>query len=241
MSETYTPDNLIAGDFPMITGWRTIPANAAALVRGSVLGKILFGATTKTAESAAHGAGAEDANTGDGTLTLDATTPVQAGAKAGIYKVRISRIAIAQVGTTPAVPAQKTIATLTDPDGNVLAVVDVLGSGGTTITNQVKFAIAEGSTPFALTDGFDITVAITVAAGSGEAKLVDSSAVDGSQAPECVLLEATAVSTAAQVVPVALTGAFASAHLVFGGSDTYATHADALRALSIFGKTTLAA
>lgn len=39
MSETYTPDNLIAGDYPIVTDIVTID-NEADLVRGTLLGKI---------------------------------------------------------------------------------------------------------------------------------------------------------------------------------------------------------
>ncbi len=38
--ETYTPDNLIAGPFPIKTGDVTILANAGQLRRGAVLGKV---------------------------------------------------------------------------------------------------------------------------------------------------------------------------------------------------------
>jgi hypothetical protein len=98
-------------------------------------------------------------NTGDGTCVMDSTNPTLTGAKAGVYKVRIIRAAIAQVGTTPVVPAQKAIAELKDPDGNVLEVFDVAATPGTTVSNLVKFVLTDGNTPFALGDGFDITVA----------------------------------------------------------------------------------
>jgi len=39
MSETYTPDNLIAGDYPIVTDVVTV-LQSAALVRGTLLGKI---------------------------------------------------------------------------------------------------------------------------------------------------------------------------------------------------------
>jgi hypothetical protein len=39
MSETYTPDNLIAGDYPVVTDIVTI-GTEANLVRGTLLGKI---------------------------------------------------------------------------------------------------------------------------------------------------------------------------------------------------------
>lgn len=43
MSETFTPDNLIAGDFPIVTKTVTIAQAAGALARGSILGKLTSG------------------------------------------------------------------------------------------------------------------------------------------------------------------------------------------------------
>lgn len=140
-----------------------------AIALGMVLGRVLLGAATSAAKSGG--------NTGNGTLVLDATTPVLAGAKAGVYLVRILRAAVAAVATTPAVPAQKALAQLVDPSGVVLGVFEVSTSGGTTIANLVKFKITEGATPFAVGDGFDITIA----EGSNDYAPLDPSAVDGTQ------------------------------------------------------------
>jgi len=104
---------------------------------GLVLARNDIGAATRAAK-----AGGNAANTGD--LTLDATTPVLAGAQAGIYAVRC--IATASNGGTFRV---------TDPKGNVLGDVAV----GATFANQVKFAIADGSQDFVVGEGFDITIA----------------------------------------------------------------------------------
>lgn len=225
MSETLTRDNLIAGTFPIKTGKRTLMVSAGALARGSVLGKIKLGAATK----AAAGEGADGANTGGGTLTLDATTPILAGAKPGVYSVKVIRAAVAGVGTTPAVPAQLAIAQLADPAGNILAVFEVLGSGGTTVANQVKFVMAESGTAFVVGDGF----AITIATGSGQAKIVNSANLDGSDAPDCILMNTAADVAATQLVDVYETGEFNEDALAFGGADTHNTHRDALRALGI--------
>ena len=176
-----TQDNssvqLFAGDFPRVTKFVTI-LTGLVLVLGTLLGKILLGAATAAAKTGG--------NTGDGTLTLDATTPILAGAKVGVYKVRVIRAAIAAVGTTPAVPAMQALVELKDPDGNTLEVFDLPTTPGITISNQLKFAMIEGATPFALGDGFDITIA----AGSGSYKAYDADNVDGSQYPELVLAEA---------------------------------------------------
>lgn len=73
----------------------------------------------------------------------------------------------------------------------------------------------------------------------GQAKIVDSTKTDGTQVPHAVLLED--VVTGAGVTapaPVALSGEFNGAALIFGGTDTVTTHEAALRDRSIFVKTT---
>jgi hypothetical protein len=76
---------------------------------------------------------------------------------------------------------------------------------------------------------------------SGKLKPVDSSKSDGSQAPFAVLAEAADASSADAAAPLFLTGEFDENSLVFGGSDTVATHRAALRSLSIFAKPALGA
>lgn len=130
---------------------------------GSVLGKITIGSATAATKSGG--------NTGNGAMTLDATTPVLAGAKVGVYAVRC--VAAAVDGGTFRIE---------DPDGYVLGDVAV----GATFADGVKFAIADGSTDFVVGDGFDITVA----AGSGKYTLSPVAAVDGSGVAVAVLLDA---------------------------------------------------
>jgi hypothetical protein len=48
---TFTPDNLLAGDFPRVTDWGIIVSGAGALVRGTVLGQITTGGKLKTVNS----------------------------------------------------------------------------------------------------------------------------------------------------------------------------------------------
>jgi len=196
-TQTNSGVQLFAGDFPRVTKAITI-LTGLVLVLGTLLGKILLGAATSAAKTGG--------NTGDGTLTLDATTPILAYAKAGIFKVRVVRAAIAAIGETS--PAMKAIAELKDPNGNVLETFDVPTTPGITISNQVKFAMVEGGTPFALGDGFDITIA----AGSGKYKAYDADNLDGSQYPELVLPEAVD-STGGDVNTVGL----ASGHFTEAG------------------------
>jgi hypothetical protein len=190
--------------------------------RGTILGKITIGAATAAAIAGG--------NTGNGTLTMDATTPILAKAKAGVYTVRVIRAAIAQVETTPAVPAQKGLAALTDPDGNVLQTFELSTTPGLTVANQLKFVVVEGATAFVVGDGFNITVA----AGSGSLKMVDKAAVDGSAVPYAILAEDTNATSADKVCPFFLTGEFNANKLVVASGTTVAELTDALRALGIF-------
>lgn len=160
-TQTNSGVQLFAGDFPRVSKAITI-LTGLILVIGTLLGKILLGAATAAAKSGG--------NTGNGVFTIDATTPILANARAGVYPVRC--IAAATNGGTFRV---------TDPRGNVLGDVAV----GSTFANQIKFAIADGSTDFIVGDGFDVTIA----EGSGKYKAYNSANVDGSQYPELVLSE----------------------------------------------------
>lgn len=174
-----------------------------AFVLGMVLGRVLLGASSSAAKSGG--------NTGNGTLVLDASTPVLAGAKAGVYLVRILRAAVAGVATTPAVPAQKALAQLIDPSGVVLNVFEV-STAGTTIANLVKFKITEGATPFAVGDGFDITIV----EGSGYYAPLDPSAVDGTQVAVAIAGQDVASSASSpKGVAIEFVAAVESSNLVW--------------------------
>lgn len=129
---------------------------------GAVLGRVSIGA----ASSAAKAGG----NTGTGTLTLDAVAPIGAGAKPGVYRVRLIAAA-ANAGTFR----------VSDPDGFVLGDVAV----GGTFDGDIKFATADGATDFIVGDGFDITIAM----GAGKFKPLNPTAVDGSQHAAAILLQ----------------------------------------------------
>lgn len=112
--------------------------SARALTNGMVISKI----TTGTAVSAAKTGG----NTGNGTLTVDATTPVFTGAIPGVYTVRFT-VAATNNGTF----------VIRDPYGVEIGTVVMAGGAGT-YTGPIKFAVADGATDFVVGDGFDITV-----------------------------------------------------------------------------------
>jgi hypothetical protein len=140
----------------------TILSGAGVLAIGTVLGQIAVGAASSAAKSGG--------NTGGGTLTLDGTTPVLAGAKVGVYAVRC--IAAASNSGTFRV---------TDPDGFVLGDVAV----GATFENDIKFVLADVGTDFIVGDGFDVTIAV----GSLKWVACPETATNGSQVARAVLLE----------------------------------------------------
>ncbi len=82
-------------------------------------------------------------NTGDGTLTMDATHPLRAGAKKGKYTVRCIATA-SNSGTF----------LLKDPDGFEIETFVV----GATVDNDLKFVVADVGDDFAVGDGWDLTV-----------------------------------------------------------------------------------
>ena len=177
--------------------------------RGTVLGKITLGAASSAAKSGG--------NTGNGTLTMDATTPILARAKVGVYQVRF--IAAATNNGT---------FTVTDPDGVNLGQVIMSGGAGT-FANRIKFAIADGATDFIVGDGFDVTIA----AGSGKYKMSLAAAVDGSAVPSVILAEATDASLADKVTVAYFAATVDENALVYGTGHTAATCRDPLREVGI--------
>jgi len=105
-----------------------------------------------------------------------------------------------------------------------------VSTGGDTITNQLKFVLTEGSTEFIVGDGFDITIA----AGSGNVRLLDVDAIDGSAVFDSILLEDTDATSGDLVAPVALTGQFNEDKLTVKGSTVTADYEDAARDAGCF-------
>lgn len=181
----FSPDGLISGDYPIQHEVLTVKAGQS-LKRGMPYGKIALGAASVDAG---------DGNQGGGTLTLDAT-PYGALAQAGDYSVTC--IAEAANGGTFSVFA---------PDGARLAdaVVGVAYAG-----DHVRFALADVGADFKLDDGFTITIA----AGSGEAVLSVTSALDGSQRAAGILAEDADAALGAVKAPGYVSGQFDPAFLV---------------------------
>lgn len=139
------------------------------VIRGTADNQIaLPAAGTRTGVSAAKTGG----NTGNGTLVMDATTPVKPIAKSGIYTVRAVNAAT-NGGTFNVV----------NPDGEVVGTFTITPGAGASVTfdGEVKFVVTDGGTDFALSDGFDITVVNTFPAPLG-ITLLDSSQLQDSYA-----------------------------------------------------------
>lgn len=209
MSFTYTPQDLFAGDFPVKTDVATLLSGAGSLVRGTVLGKITLGAVTSAAGT----------NTGDGTLTPDATTPKLANAQVGAYSV-VCTTAHNDVGPVLAV------FTVRDPSGAILGTV----AEGAAFANQIKFAVAAGTADFVLADSF----VVTVAAGSGKYTTALLAAVDGSATPVAILADAYDATSADKSIIIYKTGSFNVDALTFGTGTTAANAKDALEARNIY-------
>lgn len=202
-SESYSPDRLIAGNAHLLTGRSITLASGQNLARGAVLGKAVLGAAAVTYTG-----------TGNGTLTMDATTPIRPGAKVGAYTATC--ITAATDGGTFRVE---------DPDGNVLGDIAV----GGTFNDDIKFVIADGSTDFVVGDKFTVTLA----AGSGKYVLSAAAAVDGSAAPDLVLAEACDASGGDKTAIAYSRGDFNENALILGSGHTLAGIREGLRAKGI--------
>lgn len=129
------------GEHAMHIGFHVEPITVLAdqnLRAGAVLGAVPAG----TSASAARAGG----NTGNGTFTLNSTTPILPGAMEGVYRLRC--IAAATNGGTFRLEA---------PNGVVLGDF-VMAAGAATVAEHIQGALADGATDFIVGDGFDITV-----------------------------------------------------------------------------------
>lgn len=162
-------ENPRAAEFIVSEANGTLSREAGVLAEGNVgkAGQVLGFIPSGTSASAAKAGG----NTGAGTLTLDATTPILPGAKEGVYTVRCITAASGN-GTFR----------VRDPDGDVLGDV-VMAAGAGAFADQIKFALADGDPDFAVGDGFDITIS----ALTGKYANLDVAETDGSQVATAIL------------------------------------------------------
>lgn len=202
-SSAFTPDRLIAGNAHLLVAIAVSLLSGQNLARGAVLGKASIGAASTAF-----------AGTGNGAITMDATTPIRPGAKVGAYAATC--ITAAANGGTFRVE---------DPDGNVLGDVAV----GATFDDDIKFVIADGATDFIVGDKFTITVA----AGSGKYLLSAAAAIDGSAVPDVVLAEDGDASAGDKTALAYTRGDFNERALTLGAGHTAASIREGLRAKGI--------
>jgi hypothetical protein len=200
---TFTHDKLIAGDKPFFPRAGIILAAEPSLSRGAVLGRVA-GAASET----------HVGNTGNG--VMGAITPGKLVEQGKQYKLQITA-ASANAGSF----------NLYGPDGTLLKT----GTVGVAFTSDhLNFTLADGATDFIVGDTF----LINVAQGT-KYRLVNSANTDGSGKPVGVLLTdiPTSVSDTVDGVVFAQEGEFRESALSFGGTDTLATHKNAMRDLGM--------
>lgn len=209
---TFTPAQIFAGDFPVISRKVTLLASSGTLVAGTLLGKISVGALTA---SGAAGTPAPAA------ATISATPAAAAGTQVGVHTFQCI------VGGSATASKWRHFG----PTGEVLGVATGnteyvgTGAGGLTLT------ITDAGTDPVVGETFAVTV--SAAAGSGKYKKSLAAATDGSQVPVAILAEDVTVGDADVQDMAHFTGHFRSAGLTFGTGHTAASTTDALRALGI--------
>src|ERR1700730_4383836 len=130
-----------------------IKSGAGILKPGTVLSRI-------TQTPAAGTVVAKAGITGNGTCVKDATTPVQPGAQVGTYAI---------------IMTDATHYTVTNPGGETVGT----GVSAVAFSDEIKFLLTAGSTPFVAGDEFDFPV--LGVAGAGKYVPAVLSAADGTQ------------------------------------------------------------
>jgi hypothetical protein len=208
--DTFVHDNLFGGNGPFRTKEVTVLSGEPAALAAGAV----MGLVKTGAASAVAGA-----NTGNGVMGAITKGIL---AKPGVYTLRIVEAA-ANAGAFE----------IKDPDGNVI------GSGNVAVaftSDHLNFTLADGATDFVVGDTF----AITVAAGSGKARRLDVTAIDGTALPDHILADAVDASAADKVAVGYTCGEFNTRALSFDGATTVDTIVggesirDRLRKLGIF-------
>ena len=197
-SETYIPDQLIAGEDDIVSQQITL-LSGQNQPRGAVLGKTITAGTISGAAVAG--------NTGNGTI---GTLSVGGAAKPGVYRATCITAAT-NSGTFKVV----------DPSGNYIGNATV----AVAFNNEVNFTIADGATDFAVGDAFTISVS----ALTEKYLLSVATANDGSQYPDCILVENTDASLGDTATIAYIEGQFSANHITIGAGHTVDSVRDALR------------
>jgi len=193
---------------------RFVVALNQALVAGQVVGKTAVVALVTSSVAADAG------NTGNGVFTLDATTPVLAGAKNGVYRV-VNELVAANSGEF----------VVFDPDGIEIGRVAVAA----TFSSQIKFVIADGATDFAIGDAFSVSVGIEET--DYQIAAYNTAGTDGTQRVAGVLWEGVTTDGSNLGVGVVITRAaeVRGVDLTWPAGITAIQKADAIRQLEKLG------
>lgn len=215
---------VIDGDY--LTSVQKLEIVAAAVPAFTILGKKTNDGALSAADAVADGAGA---NTGTGTVVLDETTPVLAGAKIGDYTLKCISAATAE-------PAADAVFEVYDPEGAYIGKTDA-GTTGDTFSKHIKFVITDKATAgeevaFAAGDGF--IIAVSQAAASGELAAWDPTATDGSEVPYGILAAEAPINVATQYVSVYISGRFNADEVVVPTGVDVDSAFDALREKGIY-------
>jgi hypothetical protein len=205
MSETYTPDNLIAGLRHRVTETVTdVLSGEGVLARGTVVGRV----------EVVLGTAAAGTNTGNGTIgsvALNASGPVKVGTYTATNIVAVGNGGLFEVK---------------DPEGRGIGIARV---GVLFVGPGIQFTIADGATDFIVGDSF--TIPITV--GSLKLKKAALAATDGSQRVYGVIAEEVDATSADAEAVVYLTGEFNEDALTFGTGLTKTNTKEEARAKGI--------
>jgi hypothetical protein len=157
---------------------------------------------------------ADRTNTGEGTIGSEALGP----------KSKIGTYHLTCIAAGPPAVFQ-----VVDPDGIRLADAEA----EVPYAGPIAFLVEAYGTAFALDDAFTVEVE----AGSGEVKLADKDAVDGSEDLYGILAEDTDATAAAAACPVYLGGEFSEAALTFAAGEDADDYRDEGRLLGILFRT----
>lgn len=218
-----SPSMLVTRDLGgLVTERATVAIDAVngILKRGTLLGKITKGAITGT--KAPAGAGQEGANTGTGTLTMDATALYHADHMFGAYTITVIRAYVAEGTVAGAYEVR-------NPAGSLIGT----GTIGDTFDNQIKFVLAEaGAEKFIVGDAFTYTIA--QAAGSGQLAIVDKDATNGTDVPFGILVNDVDVSAATADADLYVRGEFNQNEIIVPDGDSVVNYKEALKAINIY-------
>lgn len=214
LNETIHAGAFIVSEAP---GYYSRDTATIAISQTILAGQVLY--ASGVAAGVTSSVVADASNTASsGALTLDATTPVAAGAQNGAY--RVVCIAVATNSGT---------FTVTDPKGVEIGKVAV----GATFNNQIKFVIADGTGDFAAGDAFTVMVGRE----SGADEQFSAIPNDGSQVASAIAVYpvTTDGSTTAKIAIMKRFAEVRLSDLTFATSISAANKAKAIEELRACG------